>query len=569
MLSSLNIKDYALIENISIDFEKGLNIITGETGAGKSILIDAMGLLLGERASTEIVRKGAAKSIVEGVFNIDGNKKIENLLGENNVDFLPEMIVRREISLKGANRCFINDTPVTLNLIKEVGDLLVDLHGQHAHQSLLRTETHIEMVDEFGIDGTMLNEFSEAGRHLSNLLQDIKGLKNKESSLKEKRALYDFQIKEIDEIAPVEGEDDQLEQDLKILDNSERLLGLSNEIYNGLYDIEESVHDRLVDIRNRLNELMKIDSSFKEKIEECDSAIVIINEIAEHMRGYRDRIDLDPVKVEEVRERLGAITLLKKKYGPTLKAVLEHREMIGREVDLAENFSVRIEKLNEEIENLRVKCGTIANKLSQKRKEISKIIKTEIEKALSYLGISDSVFEVKISNLKASDDTENYLLLDNQKFKYNTCGFDEVEFFISTNIGEDPKSLVKVASGGEVSRIMLALKSILAKNDKLPLLIFDEIDVGVSGRIGQKVGKMLKSLADFHQIIAITHLPQIAGLADHHYVVEKRTIRDRAITSIKKLSNDERVKEVAKLMSGEEITAASLKGAQELIQNKN
>jgi len=566
MLISLYIKDYALIENINIDFQKGLNIITGETGAGKSILIDAMGLLLGERASTEVVRKGAAKSIVEGIFNIEGNEKVLAMLDENEIEAQPGMIVRREISLKGANRCFVNDTPVPLNFIKEIGNLLVDLHGQHEHQSLLRTETHIEMVDDFADIEDALTEFTEESSKLNALQKELKELKNRESLLKEKKNLFEFQIKEIDEVNPVEGEDDRLEQELTILENSEKLLELSTEIYNGLYDKENSIYDCMVDIKNKISELSKIDSSLTGKNDECGSVVATINDLSEFIRSYRDKVELDPEKVEEVRERLGAVNMIKKKYGPNLINVIKHREKIGKEFDLAENFSIRIKELEAEVDKSRVECGNIAYGLSKIRREISSSIKTEIQKALVYLGISDAEFEVKISNQSTESDAENYIIVDGKKYKYNSRGFDEVEFFVSTNIGEDPKSLVKVASGGEVSRIMLALKSILAKNDKLPLIIFDEIDTGVSGRIAQKVGKSLKNLAEFHQVISITHLPQIAAFADNHYLVMKNNVGERAITSITKLNDEERVREIAKLMSGEKVTEASLEGARELVK---
>ncbi|MHB8907006.1 MAG: DNA repair protein RecN, partial [Melioribacteraceae bacterium] len=245
--------------------------------------------------------------------------------------------------------------------------------------------------------------------------------------------------------------------------------------------------------------------------------------------------------------------------------VIEHREKIGKEYELAENFSAKISELDKLINEARKECGVIAKKLSQERKSISKKIKKEIEEALKSLGISDSIFEAKITNQAADGNDDNFISVDGKKYKFNSCGYDEVEFFVSTNVGEDPKPLVKVASGGEISRIMLALKSILAKSDRLPILIFDEIDTGVSGRIAQKVGQVLKSLASFHQIVAITHLPQIAGLSDYHFAVEKKKSGDRVVSSISKLNDDDRIKEVAKLMSGEKITESALNGARELM----
>lgn len=566
MLKTLQIKDYALIENILIEFGKGLNIITGETGAGKSILIDAMGLLLGERASTEVVRKGAEKSFVEGIFDISGNKRVSKLLSENDIEINDELIVRREISLRGTNRCFLNDTPVTLNLIKDVGDLLVDLHGQHEHQSLLRTETHIEMLDEFANLYLMVEKFQKTASALGIHQKELRDLFEKESLIKEKKDIYEFQIKEIDSISPRVEEEEKLETELKILENSERLVTLTNEIYNSIYDEENSIRDRLAEVKNKINELAGIDEQFVEKTNEVNSALTLIDDISSFVRSYKEKIDIDPERLNEMRERLGSINRLKKKYGGNIASVLEHRKKIGEEFELAENFSGKISLLQNKIEALRKECGTIAKKLSSERKSISKRIKKEIETSLKSLGIQDSVFEIKIQNEKAGIDSNAYIIIDGQKFKYNQYGYDNVEFFVSTNIGEDPKPLVKVASGGEVSRIMLALKSILAKSDMLPLLIFDEIDTGVSGRIALKVGETLKSLASYHQIIAITHLPQIAGLSDHHFVVEKEKINDRVVSSISKLELEKRIMEIAKLMSGEKITDAAIKSAKELMR---
>lgn len=565
MLKTLIIKDYALIENIEVEFGKGLNIITGETGAGKSILIDAMGLLLGERASTEVVRKGTEKSIVEGIFEISGNRKVEKLLTENNIEINSELIVRREVSLKGTNRCFLNDTPVTLNIIKEAGDLLVDLHGQHEHQSLLKAETHVEMLDDFANLEKQLLEFHDASKRLTNQIRELKELSQKENLLKEKRELYEFQIKEIDAVNPQEDEEEKLTDELKILENSEKLLSLTNEIYNALYENEHSLQDQIAEVKNKIIDLTKIDKSFNENLIELESVLVSMNDIALSIRSYKDKIDIDPNRLEKMRERLGALNLLKKKYGGSLKAVIEHRKNIGDEFELAENFSLKIDQLEKQIFDSRMNSGVIAKRISQERKGISKKIKKEIEEALKYLGISESVFEVKIINEISSDHSENYIIIDSKNYRFNEYGYDNVEFFVSTNTGEDPKPLVKVASGGEVSRIMLGLKSILAKSDKLPILIFDEIDTGVSGRIAQKVGQVLKSLASFHQIIAITHLPQIAGLSDLHFAVEKKKSGERVVSSIKKLTVEERIKEVAKLMSGEKISEAALLGARELM----
>ena len=566
MIKSLEVKDYALIEHIHAEFGKGLNIITGETGTGKSILIDALGLLLGERASSEVLRKGANKSIVEGIFDIRGNKKVEAILSENEIEFSSELIIRREISLKGSNRCFLNDTPVQLSVIKETGNFLVDLHGQHEHQSLLRTETHIDYLDEFGKYDDLLEKYSVSFSELNKIKNELELLKKREATIRERKDIIDFQVKEIDNVSPEENEDDKLNEQLKILENSETLAELTSEIYQLLYESESSVHDSIVKIKSDLAKLTGIDKTFEESSKEIETVLTLIKDISSFVNSYTSKIELDQEQIDGVRERLSAINILKKKYGGSVSSVLEQRKKLGDEADLAENFSGKIKELENRLNEQRKECGKLAQEISMKRNETAKEIKKGIEDSLKQLGIAYPEFQTEIKNEISGN--ENFIIVDNKHYQYSSKGIDEVEFFISTNKGEDPKPLVKVASGGEVSRIMLALKSTLANNDKLPLLIFDEIDVGVSGRIAQKVGQSLKELSKYHQVIAITHLPQIAGMADQHYLIEKTTKQSRVISSIKKLKEMERVTEVAKLLSGEKVTESSLESARELMEFK-
>ncbi|HQJ46229.1 MAG TPA: DNA repair protein RecN, partial [Ignavibacteriaceae bacterium] len=476
--------------------------------------------------------------------------------------------IRREISLKGSNRCFINDSPAALTLIKQLGDLLVDLHGQHEHQSLLRVESHIDFLDEFAGNSKLIEDYQVLYKELNKKIYELKDLRSKEESIKEKKEIYAFQIKEIDSVSPSIGEDEAIVNELNILENSEKLLELTEEVYTKLYDGDPSVIDLLGETKHKLNQLSVIDKSFLESEGECDSALTIIKELANSLRAYKSKIDVDPKEVEYKRERLGSINMLKKKYGGSIEKIIALREKIGKESELAENFSDAINKIQDEIKKLRTDAGEAANKISVSRQKSALKVESEVVKTLKLLGISDASFKVKINKIEPDKEKEDFLFYQNKKYLYSETGIDEVEFYISTNAGEDVKPLAKVASGGEVSRIMLSLKTILAKSDKLPVLIFDEIDTGVSGRIAQKVGTALRDLASFHQIIAITHLPQIAGMADYHYSVEKKQIDDRTVSSIRRLNENERINEVAKLVSGEILTKESIESAKQLILNR-
>jgi DNA repair protein RecN (Recombination protein N) len=568
MLTSLHVKDYALIENIDVEFGKGLNIITGETGAGKSILIGALGLLLGERASNQSVRKDSKKAVVEGVFDVRDNKKIKNLLAKNQIDFYDNMIIRREISLQGNNRNFINDTPVPLNVIQEVGNQLVDLHGQHDHQLLLKSANHIDFVDDYHGNEKLLEDYFSHYTAIKNLISEIDALRKKEAELKEKKEIYEFQLKEIETVNPMPNEDEEIKNQLLILENSEKLVELCTAIFNLLYEKENSVYDEIGMVEKKFVELEKIDPVFSDRLAELKNISASLNDIAEFARDYQNKIDVELTEVESLRERLSALSMIKKRYGGSVEAVLALKEKLAAEIELMDNFDSKLNELNKELEKERIYAGKIAKELSKLRKDSAKKIQSAVEENLSELGIPNAKFFVKIYSAANDNSNKDFVLVDSKPIKCFSNGIDSIEFFISTNLGEDVKPLSKVASGGEISRIMLALKSVLANNDKLPVLIFDEIDVGVSGRIAQKVGKALQSLAKSHQIITITHLPQIAALSDQHYVVEKSEIESRIASFIKRLNDEEKVVEVAKLISGEELTSASINSAKELIKEK-
>ncbi|MBM4166961.1 MAG: DNA repair protein RecN [Ignavibacteria bacterium] len=569
MLRNLHIKNFALIEELSIGFENGLNIITGETGAGKSIIIDALNVAIGERANTEMIRRGSEKAIVEANFQITNYElritNLKTIFMENEIELSEEILLRREISMKSSSRCFVNDAQVSVSVLKAIGDELVDLHGQHEHQSLLRSEKHREYLDQFANIETELKKYSETFFNARKILREKIVLQEKETQLKEKLSVFQFQLAEIEKVNPQISEDELLEREIRKMQNAEKIVELTTSLYEILYDNENAVSVQLKLAQKKLDEFLKFDESFSETANEIFSAIASVDESANAIQRYRNNLEFDEKKIDEMRVRAGEISLLKKKFGGTLETVLNKKAELEHEISLVENFEKEIGKFSKDFENARSECEKLAKQISEQRNTSSKKLNKAIESSLKELGIPNGVFETRISQKEISNEEELFANISRKKVLLTSYGFDEVEFFVSTNKGEEPKPLIDVASGGEVSRIMLSLKSSLAKADTTPVLIFDEIDVGVSGRIAQAVGKNLKQLSEHHHVISITHLPQIASFADAHFVVEKIENGKRTVTSIRKLNEKERVVEVAKLMSGEKVTDAALKSAKELM----
>ncbi len=563
MLRSLYIRDYAIIEQLEVTFDGGLNIITGETGAGKSILIGALSMILGERASTEVVRSGAKKAIIEGQFDEVESPGLIALLEENGLERSETLILRREISAQ-QSRAFINDSPSTVQLLRDVASYLIDLHGQHEHQSLLRPETHIGLLDDFGGLEAFVQSYRNRYLAVEDLVRQRKALIARERELARQKELYEFQIEEIDRVGPQEGEEDALEAEFRILENAERLYQTTAHLFSMLYESDDAVNDRLVVARNELQDLARIDKAFEESLGEISSAQIMISEIAKFLQDYNARIEFNPERLEEIRERMGAIELLKRKYGGSLEAVLAYRKEIGDTYDLAVDFEGAIARLNEQIDEAMTVLTAEAAKLSEKRKEVARRIEQAIVKELAHVGIPHARFEVRFN---VQENPDGWIKPENGSARLAAFpnGMDLVEFYISTNVGEEPRPLSRVASGGEVSRIMLSLKTILAKNERLPILVFDEIDTGISGAIARKVGESMRDLARFHQIIAITHLPQIAALGDVHFVVSKLVTDGRTKTIIRRLEDAERAAHIASLISGSGVTEAALESARELM----
>lgn len=565
MLKSLYVRNFALIDEVQLDLAAGLNILTGETGAGKSILIGALGLIIGERASTDLVRQGADKAIVEGVFDVRDNEYVRAVLAREGYDCNDELIVRREVTARGTSRAFVNDSPASLALLKDLGDHLVDLHGQHEHQMLLRAETHVAFLDAAAGLEEKVKRYTGAHAGVVESFEALRELRMRETQLRERQEFHRFQLGEIDAVAPRNGEDVEIQNELKILENAERIVGLITELSNILSEGENNVYDRLNEAQGCLDQLAGFDQTFNEYSEECGSALVSINEIAKQLGHYADRIEFSPSRVEELRTRLYALSGLRKKFGGTLAAVLEYRAKIVEELDLAGNFDERIAAIESELQERRTAAGKLAAELSKLRTAAARTIESSVETMLRTLGIDKARFVIGMRRRESDAGSAAAVLVERRYVVSAPTGIDVIEFMISTNVGEEPKPLAKVASGGEISRVMLALKSILAQGSRLPMLVFDEIDTGISGRIASKVGAAMQRLGERHQIIAITHLPQIAATSHQHFVVEKGERDGRTLTTVRALDADEHTREVAKLMSGEKITESSLRMARELI----
>ncbi len=565
MLKSLHVENIALLDNVDINFEPGLNIITGETGAGKSILIDALGSAIGEKISAESLRKGARKAVTECIFEINSSIELKKYLHKNEIDnFDNSLILRKESSETGRNRAFVNDTPTTNAALLDMGNLLVDLHGQHEHQALLKTKHHVKYLDDFGGYKNLLSEVEQNFNWYQILREELNDLKQREKIMSERSELFKFQIEEINNVNPEMGEEGDLIKEEKLLGNSEKLFQLASEITENLYDKENSIFDNLSHSLIRFEELSQIDINLENTRKDCEAAQVAVQEIAKFMQSYLQNIEINPERLSAVRERLGEFSFLKRKYNRTIDEIISYKEKIDKELKLIENHETIIRDKQTEVDKQVERLSQSCVLLSQKRKTAALGLEKLVLEHLKELGMSKALFSVAIEKVV---DERGIVEQSGVRYKTTNLGFDKVEFFIAANPGEDPKPLARVASGGEISRIMLALKSSLAKVDKIPVLIFDEIDIGISGRIAQAVGLSLKRLSKTHQIICITHLPQIASVGDYHYVVEKISENNSTRTIIRKLGSEEKVIEIAKLLGGESLTETQINSARELMED--
>ena len=562
MIKSLYIKDFALIDELDVQFESGLNILTGQTGAGKSIIIGALNMILGERADTEVIRQGADKAIAEATIHIGKSELLETLLEENAVDYSEELILRREIR-QSASRAFINDTPVNISVLKIVGDQLVDLHGQHDHQMLLKDENHLGVIDQYDSVRPVLKEYQKEYYTMSALQKELRDLLKRERELKEKTELYQFQVMELESAQLDSDEEEEMKAEMNLLDNAEDLdqkAAAVAEIGNGE---DVSLIEMLNTIKLNLEDMARIEPEFQSYLEEVTTARISIQEAVQFAERYRDRIEFNPKRLEALRQRQAELNRLQKKYQRSIPELISYYNEIKTELSIAENFDLEIDRIQNMLDEQAKVLKEIAEKLHIHRITVGEQLSDNIITALKNLGIENGQFRVDVGWMKSE---KGWIQIDGSAIDCTETGCDNVRFFISTNRGEEPKPLAKIASGGEVSRVMLSLKSILAKEQKLPVMIFDEIDTGISGNISEKVGREMRKLSEHCQIIAITHQPQIASQAHKHYRVEKVESDDRTITRITPLTEQEHIHEVASLMSGEEITDSALTSARELIE---
>jgi DNA repair protein RecN (Recombination protein N) len=562
MIKSLYIKDFALIDELDVQFEKGLNIMTGQTGAGKSIIIGALNMILGERADTEVIRQGAKKAIAEATIFVGENEELFELLEESAVEVSKELILRREIRQTGS-RAFINDTPVNISVLKEVGDQLVDLHGQHDHQMLLKEENHQGVIDQFDSVQPVLRAYRDEYKRMSELQKELRDLKRRERDLNEKMELYQFQVKELEAAELDAHEEEELESEMNLLDNAEDLdqkAAAISEIGNG---DDVSLMELLNTIKMHLEDMARIEPEFQTYLEEVTTARISIQEAVQFAERYRDGIEFNPKRLETLRQRQSELNRLQKKYQKDIPELLKYYNEIKAELNVAENFDLEIERIQKKIADQAEALKEKAIDLHEMRIKVGDQLSKDIADALKNLGIEHGRFQVSVEWMESES---GWIEIDGAPIDCTNDGCDEVTFYISTNKGESPKPLAKIASGGEISRVMLSLKSILAKEHHLPVMIFDEIDTGISGHISEKVGREMRKLSEYCQIVAITHQPQIASQAHKHYKVEKVEEGERTITKIVSLSNEEHIQEVAGLMSGEEITESALSSAKELIE---
>ncbi|HTM52236.1 MAG TPA: DNA repair protein RecN [Bryobacteraceae bacterium] len=540
MLLELVVENYAVVDRLRIRFHAGLNLLTGETGSGKSIVVDALGLLFGGRASADMIRSGQDRARVSGIFTAPDLSGVDLAVEEG------ELLIEREILAGGKSRAFIGSRPAAAALLKELAPLLGDIHGQHEQQLLFSPEAQLRMLDQFAGSRDSVHEL------FANWTAVKKQLEELERGGQEKLRLLDlwnFQKREIESTAPKPGEDEALEQERRVLMSLERLQESAGAAFAALYDSPDSALTMVRAATKRLDDLARIDTSVAAIRETLEPAAIAIQEASYSLRDYLDKLEPNPMRLEQIEERLAALDKLKRKYGASLEEVIAFLEEVRLQIGAVENTGERMEALRKRQSELAVAFETAAARLTAARRKAAQELERQVVGELASLAMERSVFRIELTPAP-----------------WSQTGADAARFLVSANAGETPKPLEKVASGGELSRIALALKTCLAASGAGRTLVFDEVDAGVGGRAAEGIGRRLKQLAAADQVLCVTHLAQIAGFADHHYLVEKREAGGRTVATVEELDRAGRVREIGRMLSGEKLTSEALQQAERLIE---
>ncbi|WP_010284546.1 DNA repair protein RecN [Bacillus timonensis] len=554
MLAELSIKNFAIIESLSVSLDKGLTVLTGETGAGKSIIIDAVHLLVGGRGSAEFVRYGEERAELEGLFLIDNDnhpcyKKAE----EFGIDISEGMIVlRRDMSKSGKSVCRINGKLVTISILREFGRTLIDIHGQHEHQDLMNQEQHIHMLDQYGGNSLKkaLHEYKEVYKNYLQVKQRLKGFNENEQEMAHRLDLIQFQLNEIGNAELQPNEDVELTEEKRKISNYEKIFKALQNSYNALYGDQKGL-DWVGLAMNHAEDVMDIDKELRTIHETISNSFYLLEEISYKIREQLDELEYDPARLDFIEGRLNEIAQLKRKYGQSVEEILEYAAKIEDEIDTIQNREHHIDKLKEELESVLEDVKLEAENVSNLRKKLANELIIKIGQELKDLYMEKAKFDINF--------------FEDSTIKFTPNGKDDIEFYISTNPGEPLKPLAKIASGGELSRIMLAIKSIFSKHQGVTSIIFDEVDTGVSGRVAQAIAEKIYGISVGSQVLCISHLPQVAAMADTHLFIAKKTVEGRTTTSVTSLDESEKIKEISRMISGVEITDLTKEHAKELL----
>lgn len=557
MLQTLSIKQFAIIDELDINFSDGLTVMSGETGSGKSIIIDAIGQLIGMRASSDYVRHGEKKAIIEGIFDIDESKDaikiLESLAIDVDADFL---LVKREIFSSGKSICRINNQTVTLQDLRKVMQELLDIHGQHETQSLLKQKYHLQLLDDYADNqySDLLNQYQLSYKQYKNKRKELEELESADQALLQRLDLMKFQLEELTEASLKEGEVDQLESDIKRIQNSEKLNLALNNAHQVLTD-ENAIPDRLYELSNYLQTINDIvPEKFVRLKEDIDQFYYILEDAKHEIYDEMANTEFDEQVLNEYESRMNLLNNLKRKYGKDITELIGYQSKLANEIDKIENYEQSTSQLREEIKTLYNEVIDIGKKLSQERRRVARELRDHIVSEIQNLQMKDANLEI------------SFKPLDEPTIE----GIEFVEFLISPNRGEPLKSLNKIASGGELSRIMLALKSIFVKSRGQTAILFDEVDSGVSGQAAQKMAEKMRDIAQYIQVICISHLPQVASMSDHHLLISKASNADRTTTQVKELKDENKIDEIARMISGASVTELTRENAKEMIkQNHN